>query len=453
MAFLDEVLRGLEQPDVLLNLSTEEVDTEVDEAVRLYYELLEFSERIAANDMNRQSMFNNTAQRYLQRIQGIETGIATARLGMTGGTAVVNSETAKGTQQGSEVTVSPANDTLKESVSDQECEGAVGGISETVNDVGAEASEVLDESKLLVHASRVPMFEGGRYIFPPLLHTRLTRYLQEREMSTKVRTLRKHLAGSILFGKDENWALVDFYDHVVESSWRPFDDDLDSLLDGANWPQTSGRLAIAAADQICEIETDSEGVEAVNSTDDANCKSPVTEPIEFMPFADRITVEGVQEEPANVPITPENEELTAADTPDILTLAIEPEVITQEIAQLKEPANEEPKPAMPAAASLSFPRNMDQAIDVALMDYHNLPAELPVAVHRYPLCQHCGIAGHHIIRCAHFLAMSIDRRIERVAALNLCQTCLNRHRGLCNRAHCPRCKAAHNSLLCKAPRE
>lgn len=76
------------------------------------------------------------------------------------------------------------------------------------------------------------------------------------------------------------------------------------------------------------------------------------------------------------------------------------------------------------------------------------PAAQPIVHYAFPRCQHCGVNGHHIVRCPEFLDMGVVERTRRVDALRLCRNCFRRHGENCWFAGCHYCKTKHNSLLC-----
>lgn len=429
MTELDTILRGLERSDVLLNLSAEEVDCELGESFQLHYYLLESNIAVAAGDINRLGMFNGTAARYYDRIKQIEAGIAMARLNMGDGippaqsseiqpeepsiapvasgdnTGIIISENMNeiGTENAGTIIGGNNEEAIGNDLIDLNTEeGAVGGQDECTGKTVAEAStmtdESLDEATVLPRAARIPMFPGPEYKLPPLLHSRLFRYMKEREMSSHVRATRLSRAGSVVFDRNDGWAVVDFYDNVVDSSYHAFDYKLDLPPDGAECP------FVRSIHGAKLEETSSAPADAVES------------------ITNEIKTDNAQTLPAaNEAIGGINVAVQAGDN------------------DVWEPAEERnnrqivvPQPNLPRAAPAA-----------------NVQGRLHTVEHRYPLCQHCGEEGHNIIRCPRFLALTVDERLDRTLALNLCVNCFRRHFGICLRPICPRCNTPHNSLLCK----
>lgn len=83
----------------------------------------------------------------------------------------------------------------------------------------------------------------------------------------------------------------------------------------------------------------------------------------------------------------------------------------------------------------------------------NKTSSATVTSERGVSCHNCK-QPHPMYRCQQFLQMSIDQRIERVRALDLCFNCfMTGHRTgnkLCQSGKCRKCGKNHNSLLCKS---
>lgn len=506
IALLDAILSGLERNDVLLDLAAEEVDIEVDEAVRLYFELRAANERVAHGDPNRHTLLEATAQRYLQRIQRIEVGIAAVRMSMMGPITAAHIGAAEQTATISEVIESPntsetaIDDAQAKMIGAEQSEGEIGGARPPSEDSETVPTIAPIEAPVLVIASRVPIFAKMVYTAPPTLSSRFTQYMRNRHMIVVAGSEQAHEQAELSVGVSttfaNNMAIPVTAEGEFVEAIQPANNDVVAPAepDVAIEPGHVGNETVAAnANANKAIET---GQGSINEL-----AAPATEAGETLEMAAAMPSENTSGEQAanDVPALPpgdwdeiEKEMLEAILEPapankrklanppveewdeweDPENAWYDPEAESEAKAQIideqvqvsaaealialaNEPANEAnaARAAPGAEQGERRPRNAEEAIDVALMQHRNLPAELPVAVYHYPRCQHCGVAGHHIIRCAHFLDMSVERRVERVAALNLCQTCLNRHSGLCNRPRCPRCKLAHNSLLCKSPRK
>lgn len=81
---LDQLLRGLEQQGVLMDLSTAEVDAELAEAIKAFYMLERASARVAKADQRRQTLFLTTTIHYQTRIRNIQAGLYEAQYGEQG---------------------------------------------------------------------------------------------------------------------------------------------------------------------------------------------------------------------------------------------------------------------------------------------------------------------------------------------------------------------------------
>lgn len=86
------IIQGLERTDILLDLSAEEIDYEIDEAWYAYDKLLEANVRVAGADANRAALFANTAEKYRRRIELAQDGINAAQMIVSTEALVISNE-------------------------------------------------------------------------------------------------------------------------------------------------------------------------------------------------------------------------------------------------------------------------------------------------------------------------------------------------------------------------
>lgn len=391
---LEATIRRLEQADILMDLSSDEIDCEFDAAWYLYNRLLEANVRVAGTDVNRAALFANTAGNYMVRINQAHHGISMVQLTMEAEAlrlagseatpvATIDDEIAAESSmaifpevaQGGEANREPMTETeMPEAleitsgsaplgdIASADQAGATGGeIDGTENTVSDIGDEILSQ----INASRVPMFSGPTYNAPISMRRRTYEYMRSRPLSAMFADL--------------------------------------SERETTQWV--------------------SEGVMSSPANADGPARTAPVQP--------------------SVTSPPEND-MQANDPP------VAPPQETDANAQMILGGGQAMAAPQAVAAPMEAPVELDRAIDIAVSPYRHAPAHFQVMEYRYPRCQHCGLHGHSIIRCLHFATLTVEERIARVTELQLCINCFRRHNVReCRLPGCPRCRAQHNSLLCK----
>lgn len=404
-AWLEAILNGLQDVDIFWHLTTAEINIELTEAHRLYNELLAENVAVANGNANRLAMFEQTAQYYLARIVGIEEGMAITRTENAATQSLASgdpmpieiittaSEEAQVQMQATNIPDVAASDIP---IGPSSNEGAVGGkMQSDTAQIVDKLNKEFGSIALRTDASRVPIFPTTEYTLPPGLDSRISRYMKERAAASTVRRLNKKRAGQIMFNEESEWILMDVYDDVADSSWR-LHGEVDSMP------------SVPADDPIGRLS---------------------------------ITIS----ETAQIEGEPKAEQASAETTANTVNIAYADNIAVH----IDKSATASAAVVGPARGPEEAPSSTAQQSGTSPVSWNSGQEPTTSSIQRHPPCQHCGEHGHNIIRCKYFLELTVDQRIARVMELNLCGNCFRRHLEICHRPKCPRCKAPHNSLLCK----